>query len=319
MLRRDLVKARGFALAYHGVMGTSVSTAAMSCVAIRSGQVRVEDRPLPAALPHGSVLLGIECAGICRTDLQVADGRLAAADGVVLGHEAVGRALRAGPGVSGIRHGERYGIDPWLEVDPPVRIGVEVDGVFASHAVVPAAQLVPVDGSIRAERAAYLEPVAAALGVLDAPFTAGAISAILGDGRIAELTARLVEHAGFPAPRVVPAGAALERGSLDICVEAGLEARVLDRAIEALRPGGTLVLKSRGAPPVPLDGGRLVQKSLRILAPAHGSFTRAAELLGDDGLVLEDLFGETHRLADAAVAFRTARASEARKVFLSPG
>ena len=305
-------------MTYDVVMATSVTTAAMSCVALRSGGIRVEERPLPTVLPHGTVLLGIECAGICRTDLQVADGRLTAADGVVLGHEAVGRALRAGPGVSGIRHGERYGIDPWLDVDPPVRIGVEVDGVFATHTVVPAVQLVPVDGSIRRERAAYLEPVAAALGVLDAPFTAETRSAILGDGRIAELTARLVEHAGFPAPRVVSPGAALERGSLDICIEAGLEEGVLEKAIAALRPGGTLVLKSRGAPPVSMDGGRLVQKSLRILAPAYGSFTRAAELLGDAGLVLEDLFGATYPLSHAASAFRAARASEASKVFLAP-
>src|SRR5512144_2349142 len=62
----------------------------------------------------GEVQVRVEAAGVCRTDLFVARGTLAAADGVVLGHEFAGVVSELGDGVTNLRLGERVAVLPLL-------------------------------------------------------------------------------------------------------------------------------------------------------------------------------------------------------------
>lgn len=81
------------------------------------------DRPLRAAeLPDpvpgpGDLLLRVRACGVCRTDLHLRDGELAAGHApLVLGHQIVGEVLAAGEQVAGARGaqlGARVGV-PWL-------------------------------------------------------------------------------------------------------------------------------------------------------------------------------------------------------------
>lgn len=67
--------------------------------------------PEPGA---GEVRLKVIACGLCRTDLHIADGELATgAEGVIPGHQAVGVVDAVGPGVEGLRGGDRLGV-PWL-------------------------------------------------------------------------------------------------------------------------------------------------------------------------------------------------------------
>src|SRR5436309_2081583 len=62
---------------------------------------------IPALIPAaGEVAIAVAFAGVCRTDLAVADGRIAVADGRVLGHELSGRIASLGDGVTGIAVGD---------------------------------------------------------------------------------------------------------------------------------------------------------------------------------------------------------------------
>lgn len=73
----------------------------------------VRERPVPEA-DTGEVLIRVSACGVCRTDLHVADGDLPdPALPVVLGHEVVGTVVAVGPGVAGVRPGDRVGV-PWL-------------------------------------------------------------------------------------------------------------------------------------------------------------------------------------------------------------
>ena len=73
---------------------------------------RVE-RPEPEPGP-GQVRVRIICCGVCRTDLHLAECDLPPKrQGVVPGHEVVGRVDALGPGVSRFVIGERIGV-PWL-------------------------------------------------------------------------------------------------------------------------------------------------------------------------------------------------------------
>ncbi|WP_085316009.1 zinc-dependent alcohol dehydrogenase family protein [Derxia lacustris] len=79
-------------------------------------------RPLQAVwrdgLPEpgaGQVLIRVCACGVCRTDLHIVDGELAAEPHpVVPGHEIVGRVVKLGAGVTGpLAVGDRVGV-PWL-------------------------------------------------------------------------------------------------------------------------------------------------------------------------------------------------------------
>jgi propanol-preferring alcohol dehydrogenase len=70
---------------------------------------------LPDRQPGGGeIRVKIAACGVCRTDLHVVDGDLPNPHlPIIPGHEIVGRIDALGPGVEGLRLGERVGI-PWL-------------------------------------------------------------------------------------------------------------------------------------------------------------------------------------------------------------
>jgi alcohol dehydrogenase, propanol-preferring len=72
-----------------------------------------EARPDPLPGP-GEVRLRVRACGVCRTDLHVVDGDLAPVRAsVVPGHQVVGVVDLLGPGVTGLRIGQRLGV-AWL-------------------------------------------------------------------------------------------------------------------------------------------------------------------------------------------------------------
>jgi alcohol dehydrogenase, propanol-preferring len=109
--------------------------------------LRLVERPIPEPGP-GQVLLEVAACGVCRTDLHVVDGELAApGHALVPGHEIVGRVLAAGPGAD-VATGARLGV-PWLgwtcgrcewclagreNLCPRARFtGWQIDGGYAEH------------------------------------------------------------------------------------------------------------------------------------------------------------------------------------------
>lgn len=62
----------------------------------------------------GQVLIALEACGVCRTDLHVVDGELPDPTlPIVPGHEAIGRVVELGSGVTQFQIGDRVGV-PWL-------------------------------------------------------------------------------------------------------------------------------------------------------------------------------------------------------------
>lgn len=75
--------------------------------------LRLEEVPDPSPGP-GELLVDVAACAVCRTDLQIAEGDLAAhRSPVILGHQAVGRVIGLGSGVDAWRLGERVGAT-WL-------------------------------------------------------------------------------------------------------------------------------------------------------------------------------------------------------------
>jgi propanol-preferring alcohol dehydrogenase len=83
----------------------------------RSGPIEqkllaLEERPEPVPGP-GETVIAIEACGVCRTDLHILEGEVPARLPVVLGHQAVGRVLRLGPGVENLAVGTAVGVG-WM-------------------------------------------------------------------------------------------------------------------------------------------------------------------------------------------------------------
>jgi propanol-preferring alcohol dehydrogenase len=115
-----------------------------------SAPLVLADRPVPAP-ERGEVAIRVEACGVCRTDLQLAEGDLALHRcPVVPGHQAVGVVEAVGAGVVGVGVGERVGV-AWIAstcgrcrfcagglenlCEDARFTGWDVDGGFAEHLV----------------------------------------------------------------------------------------------------------------------------------------------------------------------------------------
>lgn len=121
---------------------------AMQIPAAGGALVRIE-RPIPHPGP-GELLIEVSACGVCRTDLHILDGEIAAHYPIIPGHEIVGRVTALGSGVEAFTIGQRVGV-PWLGhtcgvcpycragrenlCDAPLFTGATRDGGYASHTI----------------------------------------------------------------------------------------------------------------------------------------------------------------------------------------
>ena len=121
------------------------------------------ERPVPTPGP-GEVLLRMEAASICGTDLHLFSWDEWAAENLVpprvLGHELAGTVVATGTGVTRVREGDLVGVESHLfdwtcaqcrrgdmHLCRNLRvIGVHVDGGFAEHVVIPEANAIESNG-----------------------------------------------------------------------------------------------------------------------------------------------------------------------------
>lgn len=230
--------------------------------------LRLSCEPVPEPGP-GQVRIRVAACAVCRTDLHVVDGELPGVTaGIVPGHEIVGRVEALGPGVAGLRQGDRVGV-PWLgwtcgtcrfcttgreNLCEGARFtGWQIDGGYAEQVLADARFCLPIpDGYTDAEAAPLL--------------CAGLIGhralGMAGDAR------RLGLY-GFGAAAHIVAQVALHQGrEVFAFTRAGdTAAQDFARSLGAAWAGG-----SEEAPPVPLDGailfapvGALVPAALRAV------------------------------------------------------
>jgi len=83
----------------------------------------------------------------------------------------------------------------------------------------------------------------------------------------------------------------LESNAYDFPIETFATTAALAEMIRAIRPRGTLVLKSRTPLPVGIDIGAAAAKELTFRAVCYGSFRQAIGLLAERGIELDNLLG----------------------------
>lgn len=283
-------------------------------------------RRLPVPRPReGEVLVRVEAAGVCRTDLFVAQGKLASADPVVLGHEFAGVAVESGARVAvmpAIPCGTcRACDDPRGALCPrPSMLGVDRDGAFAEFVSVPARAIHPLPDGVSFAEGAYAEPIAAAMAVLKAGLGTEDRGLVYGANRIARLVERVLKGHGFPGVETHDPGVGRPplRDRYDFVVETSPTPEAFAAMIEAVRPGGRIILKSRPHGAVAIDLAAAVKKEVTFQGVAYARFSEALDLLGRRGLDLAGLVGPARPLEDFERVLSEAGRDESFKSFFAP-
>ena len=240
----------------------------------------------------GEIRAKVLACGVCRTDLHVVDGELPdPVLPIIPGHEIVGRVDRVGPGVEGLRLGERVGI-PWLGhtcgtcpycrmrrenlCDRPLFTGFTRDGGFATATVADARFAFPLGE----------EGEDAALAPL---LCAGLIGwrslGIAGDGKALGLY-------GFGAAAHIVAQVARWQGrSVYAFTKPGdLDTQAFARSLGAVWAGG-----SDEMPPQPLDAA-IIFATVGDLVPVALRAVRKGGRVVCAGIHMSDIPGFPYRL-----------------------
>lgn len=180
--------------------------------------LRVERRPAPDIGP-GEVLLKVEAASICATDLRILAGahrKFIPGVARIPGHEVAGVVARIGRGVLGLDEGQRVFVAPNFgcgrcrhcaggrnNLCPESEaLGITLDGAFAEYVRIPAAaveqgNVMPLAGHLPASVAALAEPLACVLhGQKAIALGSGDLVVILGAGPIGIIHLLLAKSRG---------------------------------------------------------------------------------------------------------------------------
>ena len=302
-------------------------------------------RTVPVPRSCGEALVRIRLSGICGTDLELVRGYYPYTG--VLGHEFVGEVVESpdeswvGARVVGEINaacGACAACDAGRPTHCEARTVLGIvnrDGVHAEYAVLPLANLLRVPDSVSDEAAVFTEPIAAALEILQQVHIAPTDRVLLvGAGRLGQLVAQVLALTG--AHLEVVARHDQQRALLhareiatiaeedvaprtyDVVVEATGSPSGLDLARTALRPRGTLVLKSTYAGDVTLNLSAFVVDEITVVGSRCGPFAPALRLLERGDVDPTVLIAARYPLAQGVEAMEHAARRGVMKVLLEP-
>jgi propanol-preferring alcohol dehydrogenase len=242
--------------------------------AMEDGPLSRVERDLPTPGP-GQVRVRVQCCGVCRTDLHLAEGDLPPRRRLVTpGHEVVGRVEALGPAAARFAVGDRIGV-PWLgRTDGSCRFcrrgaenlclrpeftGWDLEGGYADACLVDEQYAYRLPDAMSDEQAAPLLCAGIigyrALRCADVP--PGGRLGIYGFGGSAHLTAQV----------------ALAQGLRVHVLTRGEQNRALARRLGVDSVGG-----STDEPPEPLDGAVLFAPAGELVPVALQALDRGATL-----------------------------------------
>ena len=173
-------------------------------------QVALEERPEPEARP-GWVVVAVESASLCGTDVHQYDGRITTPFPRVPGHDFAGRVESVGDGVPTELVGRPFAVKPSLPCEDCADcragrladckrkklIGLWSDGCLTEKVAVPQVNLVPRPDGVEAWQASLLEPLAVGLNTVDRlRILLGETVVVLGQGPIGLALTRLCALSG---------------------------------------------------------------------------------------------------------------------------
>jgi len=303
------------------------------------------------SLPTGEALIRVRLSGICGTDLELARGYYPFTG--VPGHEFVGNIIDI-PGASAALNAAWIGKRVVGEINAvcgeceQCRNGrpthcenrtvlgiVNRDGVHAEYTSLPLKNLHIVPDSVPDEAAVFTEPLAAALEIQEQVHIQPADRVLLiGAGRLGQLVAQTLILAGcdlrvvarHPIQQKLLTGRGIklitedevQPRSWDVVVEATGSPSGFELARRALRPRGTLVLKSTYRGEMTVNWSPFVVDEITIVGSRCGPFAPALRLLERGEVDPTILIAKRYPLARAVEAMEAAKQPGMLKILLEP-
>jgi L-iditol 2-dehydrogenase len=233
------------------------------------GNIELQEVPEPHA-GDGQVVIEVDSAGICGTDLHIYLDEFETNPPVTIGHELAGVVVELGKGVKGWAVGDRVTTETYFSTCGHCldcrrgrrnlclyrrSIGSKENGAFAQYLLTPASNLHRIPEGLDLESAALTEPLACTVhGVLEtAGVRAGDNVVLTGPGPIGLLAMQLAKVAGAT---VVVVGTNLDIERLELAKELGADGVVnvqeVDDVVKAVEEvfgakGADLVIECSGA------------------------------------------------------------------------
>ena len=320
--------------------------------------------PAPRA---GEVLLRVAAASVCGTDVHLYDWDAWAQSRVtpprVVGHEFCGEVIGWGDGVRSPALGTRVAVESHIvcghceecrrgdfHVCENTRIlGVDTDGAFAAHVVVPAANVWPVGPAVPATVAAAMEPFgnavhACSYGELDGRtvvvFGCGpigcaaiAVARVQGAARVIavdrnDYRLQLAERMGAsalvradsePVDRAVREAAG---GDIDCALEMSGAPTAVVSATRIVRPGGWISLLGIGDPVLLDVTSDVVMKGLSLYGVVGRklptTWERTLAYVRDGVIDVAPLLTHSFPMHEIGAAMELIKSGQCGKVTLTP-
>jgi alcohol dehydrogenase len=322
----------------------------------RRNGIAIVQKPVPRLKP-GWALVRVRIAGICNTDIEILRGYHDFHG--TLGHEFVGEVVRvarakdrgwvgrrvvgeinlacAGLGFRKPCSYCRRGIPTHCARRRVLGI-IGHDGAFAEYLALPMVNLHRVPAGIPDEAAVFTEPLAAACEILEqVNIREHREAAVIGDGKLAQLIARVLRAAGLRIIMIgkhegklrlarladiaavkVASSRARRSNQFSLVVEATGSPSGLALAQRITVPRGTVVLKSTFHGAADVETWPIVVKELTVIGSRCGPFSPALSLLSSGRVDPRPLISRVFSLEDAAKAIRYAQQPDVMKVLLRP-
>ncbi len=300
-------------------------------------------QPVPAP---GEALVRVHLAGVCSTDLELLRGYYPFTG--IPGHEFVGTVIAApdaaawmGQRVVGEINLSCGACPPCLAGNPThcarrKVLGIrDCHGAFAEFLVLPLQNLHLVPDSVPDRAAVFTEPLAAALEILQqVAILPSHRCLVVGAGRLGQLIAQVLATTGCQL-RVVarhPYQRELLQqqriawiseqqvgvGTMDIVVDATGTPLGFNLARQAVRPRGTLILKSTYQGEMSVNFSSIVVDEITLIGSRCGPFPPALQLLSGAQVDPLPLIQAEYFLEDGIRALKAAAQPGALKVLINP-
>jgi threonine dehydrogenase-like Zn-dependent dehydrogenase len=300
------------------------------------GSIALQDVPAPE--PNAECRVRVRMAGMCGTDLQLLEG-YADFRGIP-GHEFVG-VVESSPSDDAAWVGKRVVGEinigcrrcEWCAAGVKEHcvsrtvVGIRGrDGAFADLLCLPAANLHEVPDSVDDETAVFVEPTAAGCRVLEqVAIDDRTHVAVVGDGRLGLLVGQVLKTA---TPDVIVFGRHAHKLEIaralglttgrddapipgaprfDVVVDASGRPEGMRRALELVRPRGTVVMKSTFHGEAAIATWPIVVDEVSLVGSRCGPFRRAIELLASGAVRVRPLISRVAALHEHESAFADAR------------
>lgn len=305
----------------------------MDAIVFEKNNITVKDVDIPQLSSPDDVIIKIKAVGLCKTDLMLSKGLLPCKEGQILGHEFSGEIYQTGSNITNFKIGDKVAVNPILfckkchlclsnsnNCENYEILGINKNGALTEYISVPIENVYKIPDYIDFDVAAYLEPVAAALSMLNVSFSNEKSILIFGSGRIARLSYLILKNRNYPNVRLVEKIDELkEDEQFDVIIENGVNPELFEALLNFIAIEGILILKSRNLKKVSFNASELIRKEISIKGVNYSSFDDAFNFLMENHQLFKDFIGKKYDFYDYQRAFEDSINSDKFKNFIVLG